>query len=109
MKRNTNSSPKSKTISRGGKTGSTAKASKTGSVAKSKTPPQPQEASCQIGELDRYLFGEGRHYQIYQKLGAHPFTYQNQAGYHFAVWAPHAKAVSVVGDFNGWDPDANPM
>ena len=118
MKRNTNSSPKSKTISREGKTGSTAKASKTGSAskaskagntAKSKASPQPQEASCQISELDRYLFGEGRHYRIYEKLGAHPFTYQNQAGYHFAVWAPHAAAVSVVGDFNGWDPEANPM
>ena len=62
-----------------------------------------------IGELDRYLFGEGRHYQIYKKLGAHPFTYHGQAGYYFAVWAPHAKAVSVVGDFNSWDPDATPM
>ncbi len=109
MKRNTNSSPKSKTISRVGKTGSASKASKTGSAAKPKTSPQPQEASCQISELDRYLFGEGRHYRIYEKLGAHPFTYQNQSGYHFAVWAPHAEAVSVVGDFNGWDPEANPM
>jgi len=62
-----------------------------------------------LGELDRYLYGEGRHYKIYEKLGAHPLTYQDQAGYYFAVWAPHAAAVSVVGDFNGWNPDANPM
>ncbi len=62
-----------------------------------------------LGELDRYLFGEGRHYQIYQKLGAHPLTYRGQSGYYFAVWAPHAAAVSLVGDFNSWNPDASPM
>ena len=62
-----------------------------------------------IGELDRYLFGEGRHYQLYHKLGAHPYTYRGQDGYYFAVWAPHAAAVSLVGDFNAWNPDATPM
>ena len=62
-----------------------------------------------LGELDRYLYGEGRHYRIYEKLGAHPLTYHGQAGYYFAVWAPHAASVSVVGDFNGWNPDLNPM
>ncbi len=62
-----------------------------------------------IGELDRYLFGEGRHYKIYEKLGAHPVTYRDQAGYHFAVWAPHAAAVHLVGDFNGWNTEATPM
>ena len=62
-----------------------------------------------IGELDRYLFGEGRHYKIYEKLGAHPVTYKGQAGYHFAVWAPHAKEVHLVGDFNGWNTEATPM
>ena len=62
-----------------------------------------------IGELDRYLFGEGRHYQLYHKLGAHPYTYRGQDGYYFAVWAPHAAAVSLVGDFNAWNPDAAPM
>lgn len=62
-----------------------------------------------LGELDRYLYGEGRHYRIYDKLGAHPLTYQDKAGYYFAVWAPHAASVSVVGDFNGWNPDASPM
>ena len=58
---------------------------------------------------DRYLFGEGTHYEIYNKLGAHPKTFDGKNGYYFAVWAPHAASVSVVGDFNNWDPDACPM
>ena len=58
---------------------------------------------------DRYLFGEGTHYEIYNKLGAHPKTFDGKTGYYFAVWAPHAASVSVVGDFNNWDPDACPM
>ena len=62
-----------------------------------------------ITEVDRYLFGNGTHYEIYEKLGAHPVNCKGKDGMYFAVWAPHAKAVSVVGDFNGWDPDANPM
>lgn len=62
-----------------------------------------------ITELDRYLFGQGTHYKIFEKLGAHPKTYKGKAGMYFAVWAPHAKAVGVVGDFNNWDPDAAPM
>ena len=69
---------------------------------------QKTEGLGVIGELDRYLFGEGRHYQLYHKLGAHPYTYRGQDGYYFAVWAPHA-AVSLVGDFNAWNPDATPM
>ena len=60
-----------------------------------------------IQEWDCYLFGQGTHYEIYKKLGAHPFKYKDVDGYYFAVWAPHAKAVSVVGDFNGWDVNAN--
>ena len=60
-----------------------------------------------IQEWDCYLFGQGTHYEIYKKLGAHPFKYKDVDGYYFAVWAPHAKAVSVVGDFNGWDVKAN--
>ncbi len=62
-----------------------------------------------ITETDRYLFGEGTHYEIYEKLGAHPKTYRRKEGMYFAVWAPHAQAVSVVGDFNEWNPDATPM
>lgn len=62
-----------------------------------------------LTELDRYLFGEGRHYRIYQKLGAHPAMLSGRKGMHFAVWAPHARAVSIVSDRNGWNPDANYM
>lgn len=62
-----------------------------------------------ITEVDRYLFGEGTHYEIYNKLGAHPMTLKGKKGIYFAVWAPHAVTVSVVGDFNNWNPDATPM
>lgn len=62
-----------------------------------------------ISELDRYLFGQGTHYEIFEKLGAHPKTYRGKKGMYFAVWAPHAKAVGVTGDFNHWNPEANPM
>ncbi len=62
-----------------------------------------------ITDMDRHLYGQGTHYNIYEKLGAHPQTYRGKKGMYFAVWAPHAKAVSVVGDFNGWDPEATPM
>lgn len=61
-----------------------------------------------ITETDCYLFGQGTHYEIYKKLGAHPMTLDGVSGYYFAVWAPHATAVSVVGDFNDWKTEANP-
>jgi 1,4-alpha-glucan branching enzyme len=56
-----------------------------------------------LGELDLHLMGEGRHKEIYEKLGAHVTEYQGVRGTAFAVWAPAARAVSVVGDFNSWD------
>lgn len=61
-----------------------------------------------ITKDDSYFFGQGTHYEIYKKLGAHPVTYRKKKGFYFAVWAPHAEAVSVVGEFNRWDPDENP-
>lgn len=83
---------------------------KAASTTKRTTSKKPKtEGLGVIGELDRYLFGEGRHYQLYHKLGAHPYTYRGQDGYYFAVWAPHAAAVSLVGDFNAWNPDATLM
>ena len=83
---------------------------KAASTTKRTTSKKPKtEGLGVIGELARYLFGEGRHYQLYHKLGAHPYTYRGQDGYYFAVWAPHAAAVSLVGDFNAWNPDATPM
>ena len=53
-------------------------------------------------ELDAYLFGEGTHYEIYNKMGAHKAVKDGQEGVYFAVWAPHAKDIFVVGDFNDW-------
>ena len=65
--------------------------------------------NMKVTELDRYLFGQGTHYEIYKLLGAHPGTQRKKPGVFFAVWAPRAKGVSVVGDFNEWDPEANVM
>ncbi len=62
-----------------------------------------------LSEFDLYLMGEGRHYDTYEKLGAHVKTLEGVNGVHFAVWAPNARRVSVVGDFNGWDGRVNPM
>ena len=62
-----------------------------------------------FSELDQYLFGQGTHYDIYKKLGAHPTTVGKREGVYFAVWAPNAKAVYVVGEFNQWDITADPM
>ena len=63
----------------------------------------------QITEFDTYLFAEGKHYDVYEKFGAHPMTIDSVKGTYFAVWAPHARRVSVVGDFNMWDGALNPM
>ena len=63
----------------------------------------------EIGDLDQYLFGQGNHYDLYKKMGAHLVSDGKKKGVYFAVWAPHAEAVSVVGDFNGWEIEANPM
>jgi 1,4-alpha-glucan branching enzyme len=63
------------------------------------------EAASRFGELDVYLARAGRHEDLYAKLGAHAL----EGGVSFAVWAPNAEAVSVVGDFNGWEARANPL
>ena len=63
----------------------------------------------EIGDLDQYLFGQGNHYDLYKKMGAHLVSDGKKKGAYFAVWAPHAKSVSVVGDFNDWDTQASPM
>ena len=62
-----------------------------------------------ITEFDQYLFGQGTHYDLYNKLGAHPMTVDEEEGVYFAVWAPNAAAVSIVGDFNEWDENVTPM
>ena len=62
-----------------------------------------------IGELDQYLFSMGTHYDIYKKMGAHEAVMNGKKGVYFAVWAPNATTVSVIGEFNGWREEANPM
>lgn len=62
-----------------------------------------------IGETDLYLFGQGNERRIYEKLGAHPRLIDGVPGVSFAVWAPNARRISVVGDFNNWDGRFHPM
>jgi 1,4-alpha-glucan branching enzyme len=62
-----------------------------------------------LTDHDLYLFNEGSHYRLYRKLGAHPVTRDGTAGTYFAVWAPGAEWVSVMGDFNGWDKGRHPL
>ncbi len=86
-------------------TSKTTAASKTAKAVKPQKAAQPYE----IGELDQYLFGHGTHYEIYKKMGAHKVTVDGVEGVYFAVWAPHAEKVSVVGEFNNWEVDADEM
>src|SRR5689334_13179627 len=62
-----------------------------------------------FGEIDAYLFGRGVHYRLYQVMGARICTHQGIRGVKCAVWAPNAKSVSVLSDFNHWDGRVNPM
>lgn len=68
-----------------------------------------QEIPSIFSEFDLYLFGQGKSYRIYEKMGAHPRMVNGISGVNFAVWAPNALAVSVIGDFNNWNRGANPM
>ena len=71
--------------------------------------PAPTAFSSVMAELDFYLFGEGTHWELYNKLGAHLRTVDGVEGVNFLVWAPNATRVSVVGNFNGWNAEANVM
>ncbi len=62
-----------------------------------------------LTEEDVYLFRQGNHVRLYEKLGSHPLIVHGEAGTYFAVWAPNAARVSVTGEFNGWNPKVNPM
>ena len=62
-----------------------------------------------LGPLDDFLIGEGTHLRLFDKLGAHPIHHEGADGVHFAVWAPNARNVTLVGDFNDWDPVRHPM
>ncbi|MEK7354442.1 MAG: 1,4-alpha-glucan branching protein GlgB, partial [Chloroflexota bacterium] len=62
-----------------------------------------------LSDEDLYLFNEGSHFRLYQKLGAHPLTVNGSIGTYFAVWAPNARQVFVIGDFNGWNRSSHPL
>src|SRR5205823_7000289 len=62
-----------------------------------------------LGELDVWLLAEGRHSRLHEKLGPHPATLDGVSGTSFALWAPNARRVSLVGDFNDWDERRHPM
>ncbi|HLI61871.1 MAG TPA: 1,4-alpha-glucan branching protein GlgB [Terriglobales bacterium] len=68
-----------------------------------------EQASRALTSYDLHLFNEGKHTRLYDKLGAHVAEVNGRRGTYFAVWAPNAERVSVVGDFNDWNPDAHPM
>ena len=84
------------------------KGAKTQSKA-SESSKSPTDFSPTLGELDLHLFGEGKHQRIYEKLGAHLITHEDKRGVAFAVWAPNAKSISVVGNFNEWNGPKHPM
>lgn len=67
------------------------------------------ETTVFISEADQYVFGQGTHYEIYKKLGAHFCKKGSKTGVFFAVWAPNAKEIYVIGEFNDWDESAAPM
>jgi len=82
--------------------------SKQGQRSKAKRETAPSESVILTGD-DIYLFNEGSHFRLYRKLGAHPMTVEGQEGSYFAVWAPDARQVFVLGDFNGWDKTSHPL
>src|SRR6266849_4451185 len=73
------------------------------------TPTKESEIPSIFSDDDLYLFGQGKEYRIYEKMGAHVRTVNGVTGTNFATWAPNALTVSVMGDFNNWRRDANPM
>ena len=89
-----------------------AKSSVKKTVAKSaakKAAVKEEPFSVFVTELDQYLFGNGVHYDIYKKLGSHETVKDGKDGIYFAVWAPKASAVMVIGSFNGWKEEGPPM
>ena len=70
---------------------------------------EPRDTAPALTPFDLYLLAEGRHYRSVDKLGAHPCEIDGVAGVRFAVWAPNAERVEVIGDFNGWQPGVTPL
>ena len=82
---------------------------RSGRILRVKARNQQSSEVTLLTEDDLYLLNEGSHFRLYEKLGARPLKVNNQRGTYFAVWAPDAKQVSVVGDFNGWDKASHPL
>src|SRR6266700_4196927 len=68
-----------------------------------------QDIPSILSDFDLHLFGQGKEYRIYEKMGAHLLVVNGVTGVNFALWAPNARSVSVIGDFNGWRHGATPM
>jgi len=83
------------------------KATREKSKAKKRGP--DTSLSTLLSDDDLYLFNEGNHFRLYEKLGAHPMTVANDSGTYFAVWAPDARRVSVMGNFNSWHESSHPL
>ncbi len=77
-------------------------------VGETPTPPVNSDSYPLTGD-DLFLFNEGSHFRLYNKLGAHLMSRDGQRGVHFGVWAPNAEYLSVIGEFNGWDREAHPL
>ncbi|MEL7006682.1 MAG: 1,4-alpha-glucan branching protein GlgB, partial [Bacteroidota bacterium] len=92
---------------------SKAKATKPKSTAKpraaAKSTAKGDDFFSLLTDFDIHLFKSGKHYNLYEKLGAHEVKVKNKKGTFFAVWAPNAKSVSVIGNFNSWDNQATPL
>ena len=97
-----------KTAAGAKKTGTKA-AAKTTTRRAAKAKESPVQEKYLITELDQYLFGQGTHYDIFRKLGAHPMVWKGKKGTAFAVWAPNAKSVHVIGTFNDWNETSHAM
>jgi 1,4-alpha-glucan branching enzyme len=80
-----------------------------GATGQPRSARRPAPASRRFTDDDHYLFHEGTHFRLYNKLGAHPGTLDGKDGVSFGVWAPGARSVSVVGDWNDWQPEADPL
>ncbi|MDE7359507.1 MAG: 1,4-alpha-glucan branching enzyme, partial [Lachnospiraceae bacterium] len=91
------------------------KAGKSSGVQKKQVKTTPKKVEKEtteevfISEADQYVFAQGTHYDIYKKLGAHPSVENGVKGMFFAVWAPNAASVHVIGTFNGWDEEKHGM
>ncbi|MGH9794743.1 MAG: 1,4-alpha-glucan branching protein GlgB [Candidatus Acidiferrales bacterium] len=86
-----------------------ARVTNTGTGAETATKLQVHYDVSLLTDQDLHLFNEGTHYRLYEKLGAHRLTQNDVAGTHFAVWAPNARRVGVMGEFNGWNANETPL